>query len=100
MVALLAAAATARLERVMPGLGMPVIAGSLFLIGMGLLHLGITTRILRVVIALLTVLAGFETLYAAVEGSILVAALLAVVNLGLGLVGSYLLNASMAEEAG
>lgn len=99
MVVLLAAAATARLERVMPGLGMPVIAGSLLLIGMGLLHLGITTRILRVVLGLLTVLAGFETLYAAVEGSILVAALLAVVNLGLGLVGSYLLNASATEES-
>jgi hypothetical protein len=100
MVALLTAAATARLNAVMPGMGMPVIAGSLLLIGMGLLHLGITTQILRVILALLTVLAGFETLYAAVEGSILVAALLAVVNLGLGLVGSYLLNASVAEEAG
>jgi hypothetical protein len=100
MVILLTAAATARLEDVMPGMGMPVIAGSLLLIGMGLLHLGITTRILRVILALLTVLAGFETLYAAVEGSTLVAALLAVVNLGLGLVGSYLLNASAGESAG
>ncbi len=100
MVALLTAAATARLNNVMPGMGMPVIAGSLLLIGMGLLHLGITTQILRVILALLTVLAGFETLYAAVEGSILVAALLAVVNLGLGLVGSYLLNASVVEETG
>ena len=48
--------------------------------------------------ALLTILAGFEILYAAVEGSILVAALLAVINLGLGLVGAYLLNASAVEE--
>jgi hypothetical protein len=100
MVALLSAAATARLETVMPGLGMPVIAGSLLLIGMGLLHLGITTQTLRVILALLTVLAGFETFYAAVEGSILVAALLAVVNLGLGLVGSYLMNAAAAESSG
>jgi hypothetical protein len=38
-------------------------------------------------------LTGFEILYAAVESSILVAGLLAVTNLGLGIVGSYLLIA-------
>jgi hypothetical protein len=47
----------------------------------------------------MTVLAGFEILYATVEGSILVAALLAVINLGLALVGAYLLIASNAEQA-
>jgi hypothetical protein len=46
----------------------------------------------------LTVLSGFEVLYAAVENSILVAALLAAVNLCLALVGSYLLNVSVARE--
>ncbi|MGE5375620.1 MAG: hypothetical protein ACM3XO_11245, partial [Bacteroidota bacterium] len=74
------------------------------LIGMGLLHLGITSYILRVVIGLMTVLSGFEILYAAVEGSILVAALLATINLGLALVGAYLLiaqnNAEQVKEAG
>jgi hypothetical protein len=68
---------------------------------MGLLHLGITSHILRVVIGLMTVLSGFEILYSTVEGSILVAALLAVINLGLALVGGYLLIASNAPgEAG
>jgi hypothetical protein len=62
------------------------------------LQLGINSGVLRVIVALLTVLAGFEVLYAALEGSILVAALLAVVNLGLGLAGAYLLNASTPEE--
>jgi hypothetical protein len=51
-----------------------------------------------VIYGLLTVLAGFEILYAAVEGSILVAALLCVVNLGVGLVGAYLLNGGLVEE--
>jgi uncharacterized membrane protein len=76
--------------------GFPVTSGSLLLIGMGLLHLGITSYVLRVVIGLMTVLSGFEILYSAVEGSILVAALLAVINLGLALVGAYLLIAENA----
>jgi hypothetical protein len=66
---------------------------------MGLLHLGITGRILRVTIGLMTVLSGFEIIYAAVEGSVLVAALLAVINLGLALVGAYLLIASNSNQA-
>jgi hypothetical protein len=70
----------------------------LLLIGMGLLHLGITDYNLRVVIGLMTVLSGFEILYSAVEGSILVAALLAVVNLGLALVGAYLMTAENAPQ--
>jgi len=52
-----------------------------------------------VTIGLMTVLCGFEILYAAVESSILVAALLAVINLGLALVGSYLMIASNWQEA-
>jgi hypothetical protein len=71
----------------------PVAQGALLLVGMGLLHLGITTRPLRVLLGLLTVLAGFEMIYAAVERSVMVAGLLAVVTLGLALVGAYLLDA-------
>src|SRR5262249_18411537 len=86
MIVVLTASATPRLDNAMPGIGMPAIAGSILLIGIGLLHLGTSSQIPRVIFGLLTVLAGFETIYAAVEGSILVAALLATVNLGLGLV--------------
>lgn len=89
---------TPRMEANTPGLGMPVIAGGILLIGIGLLHLGTTSQIERVIFGLLTVLAGFEILYAGLESSILVAALLVVINLGLGLVGAYLLNASASEE--
>jgi hypothetical protein len=73
-------------------LSLPVALGGLLLMGLGLLHLGITSDPFRVVIGLLTVLAGFEVLYAAVESSALVTALLVVVNLGLALAGAYFLN--------
>lgn len=98
IVALIVAVTTPGVDTIMADAGFPVTAGSLFLIGMGLLQLGITSHILRLTIGLITVLSGFEILYSAVEGSVLVAALLAVINLGLALVGSYLLIASNSEE--
>jgi len=98
-VLLIVAVVTPSVDTIMADAGFPVTNGGLLLIGMGLLHLGITARILDVAIGLMTVLAGFEIIYATVEGSILVAALLAVINLGLALVGSYLLIASNTQEA-
>lgn len=98
IIVLIAAVVTPSVDTIMADAGFAVTNGSLLLIGMGLLHLGITGRILRVTIGLMTVLSGFEILYAAVEGSVLVAALLAVINLGLALVGAYLLIASNAKE--
>lgn len=89
---------TPRVDGIMADAGFAVISGGLLLIGMGLLHLGLSNHILHVTIGLMTALAGFEILYATVEGSILVAGLLAIVNLGLALAGSYLLLASNAEE--
>ncbi len=97
IVVVIVATATPRVDAVMANAGFAVTTGGLLLIGMGLLHLGVTDHILRVTIGLMTVLAGFEILYATVEGSILVAALLAVINLGLALAGSYLLIASNAQ---
>src|SRR5512138_2112446 len=98
MILLIVSVVTPKVDTVMADAGYAVTGGSLILIGMGLLHLGITGRILRVTIGLMTVLSGFEILYSAVEGSVLVAALLAVINLGLALVGAYLLIASDAQE--
>jgi hypothetical protein len=98
MILLIVSAVTPEVDSVMADAGFAVTGGSLLLIGMGLLHLGITSHILRVVIGLMTVLSGFEILYSTVEGSILVAALLAVINLGLALVGGYLLISSNAPE--
>jgi len=99
IVGLITASGTPLVDAMMADAGMAVTAGSLLLIGMGLLHLGVTDRALQVTIGLMTVLSGFEILYAAVESSILVAALLAIINLGLALTGSYLIIASHAHES-
>jgi hypothetical protein len=80
------------------GLSLPIAWGSLLLIGMGLLQLGISAQPFRVILGLLTVMAGFEIIYAAVEGSTMVAAMLSVVNLGLALIGAYILNTSSSEK--
>lgn len=98
IVTLVTLGATPRIESIIPGLGLQVIAGSLLLMGAGLIHLGITADILRVILGLLTLLTGFEIIYAAVESSILVVGLLTVINLGLGLVGSYLLIADASSN--
>jgi hypothetical protein len=99
MVFILAAVLTPRIQDVIGGVGAPVIAGTIVLIGIGWLQLGSSDQVSRIIIGLLTVLAGFEAFYAAVEGSILVAGMLAVITLGLGLVGAYLLSASQAPES-
>ena len=91
--------AVPRVEAIIPGIGLPVISGSLILMGLGLLHLGITAQPFRVILGLLTILSGFEALYAALESSVLVAAMLSVVNLGLALVGAYLLTVPKPEES-
>jgi hypothetical protein len=81
-----------------PGIRPEQALGALLLIGLGMLQLGLTAQPMRVVIGILTTLSGFEIFYAAVENSALVAGLLAVVNLGLALVGAYLLLAPVMEE--
>jgi hypothetical protein len=65
--------------------------GGLLLVGMGLLQVGLSGSSFRSIVGLLSLLCGFEILYAAVEASLLVAALLGILNLGIALVGSYLL---------
>lgn len=81
-----------------PGISTPQALGALILVGLGLLHLGLTAQPFRVILGLLTVLAGFEILYAAVEFSTLVAGLLAGITLILALVGAFLLLAPIVEE--
>ena len=98
MVFLIVSSVTPRVDMIMADAGFAVTSGSLLLVGMGLLHLGVSNHILRVTLGLMTALSGFEILYATVEVSILVAGLLAIINLGLAFVGSYLLIASNVEE--
>jgi hypothetical protein len=69
----------------------------LLLLGLGLLQLGINPQGVRTVVGLLTVLAGFEILYASLEASVLMTGLLAVLNIGIAFVGAYLLVSSQLE---
>lgn len=82
----------------LPQIGIERILGGFILIGMGLLHLGLTAHPLRVVLGLLTMLSGFEIIYAGLESSLLVAGLLAGVNLALALAGTFMLNSISLEE--
>ena len=68
-----------------------IVWGGTLLIGMGILQLGMTTLTLRVFFGLLTIVTGFEILYAVVEYSVLVTGILAFINLGLALMCAYLL---------
>jgi hypothetical protein len=81
-----------------PGLSFAQAWGSLILIGVGLIYLGLTAQPFRVAIGLLTIFSGFEIIYAAVEASALVAGLLALVNLGLALASAYVLTAPLMEQ--
>lgn len=75
-----------------PGTGLPLALAALMLIGQGLLQLGMTVEPFRATLGLLTILAGFELLSSPLDNSVLVAALMAAVTLGLALIGSYLLT--------
>jgi hypothetical protein len=77
----------------------PILWGSFILIGFGILQLSLTSHPFRVILGLLTSLAGFEIIYASIETSSLVTGLLAGVNLGLALVGSYMIIAPTMESA-
>ncbi len=70
---------------------------ALILVGMGLLHLGMTTNPVKVIIGLLTVLAGFTVFYAAFEKSVLVAGLLAMITIGLAAIGAYMITLPYLE---
>jgi hypothetical protein len=71
---------------------------SLILMILGLIQLGLSSRPIRIIIGLLTVLGGFDILYASLVTSVLVAGLLAVVNLGLALLGAFLITDQSAEK--
>jgi len=72
----------------------------LILVGLGFLKLGFYDQVLSVILGLLTVLSGFEIVYASIEASPIVAGLLALVTLGLAFAGAYMLLAPSMEEIG
>jgi hypothetical protein len=65
--------------------------GSALLLGIGLVNAGISDDAYRVGVGLLTLLSGFEVGYSGLEPSLALAALLAGIHIGIGLVVSYLM---------
>ena len=90
MIGLLVFSAAPALLEVIPT-GMSLLWGGLILLGMGLLQIGFSMRVSRIFLGLLTLLSGFEILYAAVEQATLVEGLLVLINLGIALMCSDLL---------
>jgi hypothetical protein len=74
------------------------ITGSLILMALGLLQVSLVTRPFPVILGLFTFLSGFEILYSTVESSLLIAGLLAGMNLALALAGSYLIITPITPE--
>ena len=81
------------------GIPIDIARGSLLLIGIGFIQIGMNRDPMKIIIGLLTILAGFEILYAFLEASILVTGLLALVNLGIAFIGSIILTIPNAEES-
>ena len=74
------------------------ILGSMILMSFGLLHLGFTAQPDRIILGLLTILSGFEIIYSTMESSLLVNAFLAVISLGIALIGALLLTMPTVES--
>lgn len=72
-----------------PELDLLILQGGLMLVGLALMQLGTTQDTFLTIVSLLSLLSGFEIIYAALELSTLLTGLLAIVNLGLSLVGVY-----------
>jgi hypothetical protein len=91
LIILVVLSVTHKLIDIVPSITYEQAFAGLLLIGMGLLQLSQVSEPDGVCLGLLVFLAGFETLYAVVETSTLLAGLLASVNLGIALVGAYLI---------
>ncbi|MGB4595452.1 MAG: hypothetical protein WBI14_06060 [Anaerolineaceae bacterium] len=78
-------------REIFPGTGSYLLFGSLGLIMLSLLQLGMKSEPLYITLGLLSFISGFQLLYASLETSALLVALFVVLNLGLGLVGAFFL---------
>lgn len=79
-------------KNVFPELDLFILQGGLMLIGMALMQLGTNSDPYLTIISLLSFLSGFEVIHAGLELSTLLTGLLAVVNLGLSLIGVYFIS--------
>jgi hypothetical protein len=67
----------------------PLLMGGFLLICIGLLQLSMTIQPYRIIFGLLTVLSGFEVIYAGLESSVVVAGFLSIITLGIAFIGVY-----------
>ena len=85
-------------ESIFPEIELVIVQGGLMLMGMSLMQLGTSADPYLNIISLLSLLAGFDIIYAALERSTLLTGLLVVLNLGLALVGVYFISQSSTEK--
>ncbi len=81
-------------ERVFPNVDLVIIRSGLMMVGMALMQLGTNASPYLTIMSLLSFMAGFELIHAALERSTLLTGLMASVNLGLALVGVYFIMKS------
>lgn len=98
MVALVAVSLVPKFQEFIPGIEFEQSLASALMICISLIQLSLISRPFDVVIGLLIILSGFEIMYSVVETSALVIGLLAVVDLGLALVGAYLIFSPTMER--
>lgn len=76
-------------ENVFPQLDLIVLQSGLMLMGLALMQLGTNSDAYLTIVSLLSLISGFEVIYAGLELSTLLTGLQAIVNLGITLVGVY-----------
>ncbi|MDF1520007.1 MAG: hypothetical protein RQ728_05745 [Brevefilum sp.] len=81
-------------DTVFPNVDLVIIRSGLMLVGMALMQLGTNASPYLIIMSLLSFMAGFELIHAALERSTLLTGLMASVNLGLALVGVYFIMKS------
>jgi hypothetical protein len=85
-------------ETVFPNVELVIIRSGLMMVGMALMQLGTNASPYLTIMSLLSFMAGFELIHAALERSTLLTGLMASVNLGLALVGVYFIMKSTDRD--
>jgi len=85
-------------QKVFPELNLLIVQGGLILFGMALMQLGTNSEPYLTIMSLLSLFSGFEIIQAGLERSTLLTGLLAIVNLGMALVGVYFITKNSEGE--
>ena len=89
-----------QIQKWLPLLSLEQSLAALTLLGLGLLRLALDSSPLSTAAALLSVLSGFEVIYATLSSAQFAVGALAVITLFIALAGAYLLLAPLMEETG